>query len=358
MFKILTLGALVLAALYLGASQVSQKLSLHSKRNILVIGGAGYIGSHVCKALKEAGFIPVVYDNMSNGHDWAVKWGPLVVGDLFDSKALDQAFIQYQPRGVIHLASLIDVKESMTHPDMYYKTNVEGTRQLLEAMVRNKVYQIVFSSSAAVYGNPTEVPIPENHACEPINVYGKTKLLCEIMLADFLQNHQIRSVSLRYFNAAGADESAEIGEAHTHETHLIPLAISAALKQKTFKLFGIDHPTPDGTPIRDFVHVSDLAEAHLLALQWLLNGGSKISLNLGSGKGYSVQEVVSTIEQLIGPFPREITERNPCDPARLVADISLAKETLHWTPRKSDLETIISSALKWHQKEMHETVKK
>jgi UDP-arabinose 4-epimerase len=317
--------------------------------NILVVGGAGYIGSHVCKALKEAGFMPVVYDNLSNGHAWAVKWGSLVEGDLADSKALDEAFIQYRPVGVIHLASYINVRESMNNPDKYYQNNVEGTRHLLEAMVHHKIDQIVFSSTAAVYGHPQQVPITEEHPCEPINVYGMTKWLAEKMLTDFFEAHQLRSVSLRYFNAAGADESAEIGEAHTPETHLIPVAILAALGKNSLKVFGTDHPTPDGTPIRDFVHVSDLAEAHVLALQWLLKGGTKISLNLGSGKGYSVQEVIAAIEQNFGPVPHEIIARNPYDPPVLVADISLAKKTLNWTPRKSDLATIISSAIEWHQ---------
>jgi len=318
--------------------------------NILVIGGAGYIGSHVCKALKEAGFNPIVYDNLSNGHAWAVKWGPLVQGDLSDAKTLDEAFLQYHPAGVIHLASFIDVKESMSNPDKYYQNNVEGTRHLLEAMVRHQVDQIVFSSTAAVYGHPKQVPIREDHACEPINVYGKTKWMAEQMLADFFKTHQLRSVSLRYFNAAGADESAEIGEAHTPETHLIPVAIFTAMgKNPLLKVFGTDHPTPDGTPIRDFVHVSDLADAHVLALQWLLNGGTQASLNLGSGKGFSVQEVITAIEQKIGPIPHEVASRNPYDPPVLVADISLAKKILGWSPRKSDLATIIASAVEWHQ---------
>ena len=320
--------------------------------NILVVGGAGYIGSHVCKALKEAGFHPIVYDNLSNGHSWAVKWGPLVEGDLSNPQALDEVFTTYQPKGVIHLASSIDVKESMANPDKYYQNNVEGTRHLLEAMVRHKVDQIVFSSTAAVYGRPQQVPIPEDHPCEPINVYGKTKWLAEQLLSEF----PLRSVSLRYFNAAGADESAEIGEAHTVETHLIPVAIFAALGKNPLKVFGIDHPTPDGTPIRDFIHVSDLAQAHVLALQWLQKGGTKIALNLGSGNGYSVQEVIAAIELEIGPVPHEIAPRNPYDPPALVADISLAQKTLNWSPQKSDLATIISSAVKWHQ--MQETVKK
>jgi UDP-arabinose 4-epimerase len=317
---------------------------------ILVVGGAGYIGSHVCKALKQAGFSPVVYDNLHNGHPWAVKWGPLVQGDLLDRTALDQTFQTYHPTAVIHLASYINVRESMTSPDLYYRNNVDGSRHLLEAMVHHKVDQIVFSSTAAVYGQPTQVPIVEEHACQPINVYGKTKWLVEQMLADFFQAHQLRSVSLRYFNAAGADESGEIGEAHAPETHLIPLAILAALgKNPALNIFGTDHSTPDGTPIRDFIHVTDLAEAHVQALQWLLKGGTKISLNLGSGKGYSLREVLAAIEQKVGPVPYEVVSRNLSDPPVLIADISAAKRVLNWTPGKSDLATIISSAVEWHK---------
>ncbi len=318
--------------------------------NILVVGGAGYIGSHVCKALKEDGFEPIVYDNLSNGHKWAVQWGPLVEGDISDPKALDEVFTKHQPKGVIHLAAHIDVKESMADPKKYHDNNVEGTRCLLEAMVRHQVDQIVFSSSAAVYGHPKQDAITETHACEPINEYGKTKWLAEQMLSEFFHDHYLRSVSLRYFNAAGADDSSVIGEAHRVETHLIPVTIAAALQKKTIKVFGTDHPTADGTPIRDYIHVSDLAHAHVLALKWLINGGTKISLNLGSGKGYSVHEVISAIEQKVGPITLETTPRNPYDPPILVADTSLAQQLLNWTPQKSDLATIISSALKWHQK--------
>jgi UDP-arabinose 4-epimerase len=318
--------------------------------NILVVGGAGYIGSHVCKALKENGFEPIVYDNLSNGHKWAVQWGPLFEGDISDPNALDEVFTQYQPKGIIHLAAYIDVKESMADPDKYHQNNVNGTWHLLEAMVRHHIDQMVFSSSAAVYGHPKQAPIPENHSCEPINVYGETKWLAEQMLSAFFKEHQLRSVSLRYFNAAGADESADIGEAHRVETHLIPLTIASALQKKPIKIFGTDHPTPDGTPIRDYIHVSDLANAHVLALKWLINGGTKISLNLGSGKGYSVHEVISAIEKKVGPITREITPRNPYDPPVLVADTSLAQQFLNWIPQKSDLDTIISSALNWHKK--------
>lgn len=312
---------------------------------VLVVGGAGYIGSHVCKALSEHSFVPVVLDNLLNGHPWAVKWGPLVEGDILDDKVLDTIFTQYKPIGVIHLASFIDVREAEENPQKYHQNNVEGTRHLLEAMARHGTTQLVFSSTAAVYGHPEKTPITEEMAGHPINAYGKTKWLAEQMISDY---HQIKSVCLRYFNAAGADVAAGIGEAHNPETHLIPVAIAAALEQKPIKIFGSDHTTPDGTPIRDFVHVSDLANAHVLALKWLMNGGTKIAINLGTGKGYSVKEVIDAIEKLAGLLTRQITLRNPCDPPILVADITLAKKLLGWTPQKSDLDTIISSALHWH----------
>jgi UDP-arabinose 4-epimerase len=319
--------------------------------NILVIGGAGYIGSHVCKALKLAGFSPIVFDNFHNGHRWAVKWGPLIQGDLLDPAALEQAFQSYQPVGVVHLASYINCRESAEKPGKYYQNNVVGTLSLLEAIVRHATCPLVFSSTAAVYGNPEQVPIAEDHSRRPINVYGKTKLLAEEMLDDFFHAHQLRSVVLRYFNAAGADASAEIGEAHTPETHLIPLAILAALgKNPSFKIFGNDHATPDGTAVRDYIHVTDLAAAHVQALQWLMKGGSRASLNLGSGKGYSVQDVVRMIEKVMQrPVPHAMAPRNPSDPPILVASIAEAEKVLNWKPENSDLATIIASAVEWHQ---------
>jgi UDP-arabinose 4-epimerase len=323
---------------------VDEKKNQESTMNILVTGGAGYIGSHVCKALSEHGFVPVVLDNLSNGHEWAVKWGPFVKGDILDNTVLDAVFTQYKPIGVIHLASFIDVREAEENPQKYHRNNVEGTRHLLEAMVRHGVDQLVFSSTAAVYGHPEKTPLTEDMAGDPINAYGKTKWLAEQLISDY----QIRSVCLRYFNAAGADAAAGIGEAHTPETHLIPVAIAAALEQKPVKIFGSDHPTADGTAIRDFIHVTDLANAHVLALKWLMDGGTKIAINLGTGKGYSVKEVIDTIEKLVGPLTREITHRNLCDPPILVADIALARAILGWMPQKSDLDTIISSALEWH----------
>ena len=320
--------------------------------NVLVVGGAGFIGSHVCKALKRAGFCPVVYDNLENGHSWAVQWGPLIEGDLQDPATLRRAFEKYQPKGVIHLASYINARESMSLPEKYYENNVVGSLRLFQEMVRHKVTKLVFSSTAAVYGNPREATITEDHPCKPINVYGKTKWLVEKMLEEFFEKHGLCSVALRYFNAAGADPDGEIGEAHDPETHLIPLAILSALGKKTgFKIFGTDHATPDGTPIRDYIHVTDLAEAHLLALQWLLRGGTKTVLNLGCGRGYSVREVMAMVEKVTNrPVPHEVSEKNDSDPPSLVANSAKAQETLNWKPYHSNLETIITTALKWYMK--------
>lgn len=319
---------------------------------ILVVGGAGYIGSHVCKALHEAGFSPVVYDHLQEGHKEAVKWGPLIVGNILDRKSLDKAFQDFAPQAVIHLASLIDCRESAVDPGKYYQNNFVGSLTLLQAMARHQVRAFVFSSTAAVYGIPRQVPIPEDHPCAPINVYGKTKRMVEEMLPDFYQAHQIRSVVLRYFNAAGADCNGEIGENHPHETHLTPLAILAALDKKPpLQIFGTDHPTPDGTPIRDYVHVTDLAAAHVKALEWLLKGGEPLTVNLGSGCGYSVHQVISSVEKKLGkPVPRNLGPRNPSDPPILVAEIEKARRHLGWKPENSDLDHIVSTAIQWHSK--------
>lgn len=317
-------------------------------KTVLVVGGAGYIGSHVCKALSKAGFSPVTFDNLENGHRWAVRWGPLVEGDLHDGEALDQAFVHYQPVGVIHLASYINVRESAENPEKYFRNNVTGTQKLLESIQKYSRVPLVFSSTAAVYGSPQTSPIAEDHPLIPINVYGETKLFAE----QLLDRSEIRYIALRYFNAAGADLEGEIGEAHDPETHLIPRAILSALgKTESFKIFGTDHPTPDGTALRDYIHVADLATAHVLALEWLLKGGAKAVLNLGSGKGHSVKEVVSMIAQKIKKeVPLEIAPRNLAEPPELIADITQAKKLLNWSPTHSDLETIIATALKWHQR--------
>lgn len=321
-------------------------------KNILVTGGAGYIGSHVCKALKQAGFTPIVYDYLLNGHSWAVKWGPFVKADIHDASSLDHAFKTYQPKGIIHLASYIDVRESVCNPEKYYHNNLFGTFSLLKAAIRHKVLTCVFSSSAAVYGTPSQVPIQEDHPKAPINTYGRTKWMSEEMLLDFYKAYGLSSISLRYFNASGADPDGELGEAHTPETHLIPLALLAILKkQPELSLFGIDHPTPDGTPIRDYIHVSDLATAHVKALQYLFDHPQALALNLGTGSGYSVRQVLDTIEIITkSPVPLKITPRSPSDPPQLVADAHKAQLLLNWYPQSSDLTTIVETAWRWHKK--------
>lgn len=319
---------------------------------ILVIGGAGYVGSHVCKALKKAGFIPVVFDNLSQGHPWAVKWGPLIQADIHDAKALDEAMVKHQPVGVIHLAACLNVRESMVDPGKYYHNNLSGSLSILQAMARARVKFLIFSSSAAVYGIPSSELISEDHSKSPINSYGRSKWMVEEMIGDFGKSHGIASVNLRYFNAAGADPEGEIGEAHHPEIHLIPLILLTALnKRLSLSLFGTDHPTPDGTCVRDFIHVADLATAHVKALQWLMLNPQNIALNLGTGKGNSVKEVIQAAECVTKrKIPLEITPRSPFDPPQLVADPQKAKALLNWNPHLSDLETIIETAWNWHKK--------
>lgn len=324
---------------------------------IIVIGGAGYIGSHVCKALKNHGFIPVVYDNMCQGHPWAIKWGPGVKGDLLNSGWLEHAFEEYQPAGVIHLAAFHNVRESARKPEKYYTNNFQGTLSILKVMKNTGVDCLVFSSSAAVYGSPRYTPIDEEHPKAPLSPYGRSKWFVEQMLLDFDLAQNVRSVSLRYFNAAGADLEGEIGEAHEPEAHLIPLSILAALGEKPpLTIFGDDHETPDGTPIRDYIHVTDLAEAHVLSLKWLFRNKASLALNLGSGKGYSVKEVVEMTEEVAGvPVPCKMGVRSLYDPPILVADPSRAIDLLGWEPCYSDLKTIIETAYRWHQAQVRST---
>jgi len=319
---------------------------------ILVTGGAGYIGSHVCKALKRAGYVPVVFDNFQHGHDWAVKWGPFVKGDICDFDALDAAFQQYNPKGIIHLASFINVRESVKDPGKYYHNNLLGTLSLLEAAVRHQVLSFVFSSSAAIYGMPQKPSIDEDHPKAPINTYGRSKWMAEEMLRDFAAAHGLSSISLRYFNAAGADPEGELGEAHNPETHLIPLALLALLKQNSrLSIFGTDHPTFDGTAIRDYIHVSDLANAHIKALEYLFENPQTLALNLGTGRGHSVRQVIDTIEHVTKSLvPLEISPRFLSDPPQLVADAQKARLLLNWNPQYSDLETIIETAWEWHRR--------
>ena len=320
------------------------------KETVLVTGGAGYIGSHACKALAQAGFSPVTVDNLIYGHEWAVKWGPFVKGDIHDRHVLDHVFEVFRPSAVLHFAAFAYVGESVADPGKYYWNNVAGTISLLEAMRRHGCRRIVFSSTCATYGIPDQVPIPEGHVQRPINPYGRSKLMIERMLADFHDAYGFDYAALRYFNAAGADAEGEIGEDHDPETHLIPLVIQAALGQRPFvEVFGSDYPTSDGTAIRDYIHVSDLAEAHVLALQHLLQGGESLGLNLGTGRGYSVREVIGAVEEVSGksvPF-REV-KRRAGDPPVLVAGSVQAMRKLGWKLRFADLPSIVKTAVQWN----------
>lgn len=318
---------------------------------VLVIGGAGYIGSHCCKALAEAGSEPVVYDNLSTGHDDFVRWGPLIQGDIRDADRLASAFAQTKPVGVMHFAALALVGPSVTDPGSYYDVNVVGTLRLLEAMRRADVPHLVFSSTCAVYGEPEKVPITEDTACRPVNPYGATKLACERMMDDFDGAHGIRSLRLRYFNASGADPEARIGERHDPETHLIPLVLDAALgRRAAIHVFGTDYPTPDGTAIRDYIHVDDLAAAHLAAMRYLLDGGRTDAVNIGTGQGASVSEVIRAAEKVSGrSVPRVDAPRRAGDPPRLVANPAKAATVLGWRAEITDLVVTIGDAWRWHR---------
>lgn len=318
---------------------------------ILVTGGAGYIGSHACKALAGAGFTPVTFDSLAGGHREAVKWGPLEEGDLLDRERVERLFRDHDFAGVMHFAAYIAVGESVADPGKYYRNNVGGTLALLDAMVEHGVKPLVFSSTAAVYGTPEVVPIPEASPLAPINPYGRSKLTSERMIDDFAGAHGIRYAVLRYFNACGADPEGETGECHEPETHLIPLALDAASGKGKLTVFGEDYPTRDGTCIRDYINVTDLAEAHVAALQSLLDGGNSMALNLGTGHGISNREVLDAIARVTGnPVPHTVGERRPGDPAELVADPSLAEKTLGWKARNSDIDTIVETAWRWHRR--------
>lgn len=318
---------------------------------VLVTGGAGYIGSHACKVLSRAGYRPVVFDNLSRGHRAAVRWGPLIEGDLAGRDKLTAALRHYGVAYVMHFAAFAYVGESVTDPALYYANNLGGTLSLLEAMREAGVDKIVFSSTCATYGIPAEVPIRENLPQLPVNPYGETKLAIERALHWYGEAYGLRSVSLRYFNAAGADPEGEIGERHGPETHLVPLVLEAALGQRQqVDIYGTDYQTPDGTAIRDYIHVQDLAEAHLRALEHLGAGRHSVALNLGTGRGRSVREVIRTVESVSGKaVPCREAARRPGDPPILVADPSLAAELLGWRARISDLDTIVRTALVWHQ---------
>lgn len=321
------------------------------RKRVLVTGGAGYVGSHACKALAQAGYRPVVYDNLSRGHAWAVKWGPLERGDLLNPARLTAVLRKHRPFAVLHFAALAYVGESVADPQRYYRNNVAGTINLLQAMRDTAVSKIVFSSTCAVYGAPKKVPIPENHPQQPLNPYGHSKRMIEQMLADAAPAYGLASVSLRYFNAAGADPEGEIGEVHDPETHLIPLALEAAagLRPK-LTIHGIDYSTRDGTCIRDYVHVADLADAHVLALGYLAKNPGAAAFNLGNGAGFTVREVIAAVQRVTGrKIPFREGPRRPGDPPALVADFKAVRRRLGWKPSYRDLGVIIESAWRWLQ---------
>ncbi len=318
-------------------------------KTVLVTGGAGYVGSHCCMALAEAGFRPVVYDDLSNGHREHVRWGPIEVGDIRDRARLDAAFAAHAPVAVLHFAARIEVEESVKNPGAFFDNNVGGAVQVIEAARRAGVNAMVFSSTGATFGEPLAVPMGETHPQSPVNPYGRSKLMVEQALADYDRYVGFRSAVMRYFNAAGADPEGRIGEWHTPETHAIPLAIQAALGQRPhFTIFGDDYETRDGTAVRDYVHVLDLAHAHIAALKRLLAGGSSESFNLGTGTGTTVRELVDGVGRVAGqPLPVRIAPRRPGDAPVLVGDNAKARRLLGWAPSR-DLNTILSSAWRWH----------
>jgi len=320
-------------------------------KKVLVTGGAGYIGAHCCKELAARGYEPVVFDSLAKGHREFVRWGELFQGDITAPADLDRCFQHHDIGAVLHFAGFIEVGESVKDPAKYYGNNVSGTLELLAAMVRHGVGDFIFSSSAAVYGYPEKVPIGEDHPLSPVNPYGWTKLMVETMLGDFEAAHGIRWVALRYFNAAGADADAVIGERHQPESHLIPRLLLAALNGGgSVSIYGTDYPTADGTCVRDFVHVCDLARAHVLALEYMSSGAPSTVFNLGQGRGYSVREVVGKVRELTGvDLPVVEEARRPGDPAVLIASNARAREILGWEPVDSGLENILSSAWRWHR---------
>src|SRR5688572_21196579 len=319
--------------------------------SVLVTGGAGYVGSHVCKALHRSGFVPVTFDNLATGHREAVKWGPLEVGDVRNQDLVAEAMLRHKATAVLHFAAASLVGESASKPLEYYDNNVAGAISLVAAMRRCGVSHIVFSSTCAVYGMPKTLPIHETESTQPINVYGRTKLAVENLLTDIAATGAIRAVMLRYFNAAGADSEGEIGEAHAPETHLIPLTIQAALDpSRPVSVFGSDYPTADGTCERDYVHVEDLAEAHMQALSFLKKTGGSRAFNLGTGHPVSVRQVIAAVERVLGTkVPTVEAPRRPGDPPRLFAAPGLAGRDLGWTATRSDIDSIVETATRWRR---------
>lgn len=322
-------------------------------QKILVIGGAGYIGAHMVRHLLRSGYAVVILDNLSTGSRRLVQGGDLVIGSLGDRDLLEGLFSAHAFDAVMHFAAFSQVGESVQQPLKYYRNNLAETMVLLEVMLRYAVKRFIFSSTAAVYGEPQAIPIVEGHPCRPTNPYGNTKLAVERMLADCDAAYGLKYTALRYFNAAGADESAEIGELHDPETHLIPLVLRAAAGRiEQIQVYGTDYPTRDGTCIRDYVHVSDLARAHLLALERLMAGGESAVYNLGSSSGYSVNEVIAQAEKVTGkPIPVKAAARRAGDPAVLIAGSAKIKQELGWQPVYEELEPILRTAWRWHGKE-------
>jgi UDP-glucose 4-epimerase len=324
-----------------------------SAKTILITGGAGYIGSHANLALAERGHATVVLDNLVYGHREFVQWGEFVEADILDAQALDKVFASHDIDAVMHFAAFAYVGESMSDPAKYYHNNVVGTLNLMDAMRRHGVDKMIFSSTCATYGVPLEMPLTESHPQAPINPYGWTKLMIERAMLDYGQAYGLRSVALRYFNAAGADPEGRVGERHDPETHLIPLTLFAALDQgREIRIFGTDYDTPDGTCIRDYIHVTDLAQAHVLAYEYLAHGGETQAFNLGNGQGFSVREVIDCARRVSGREIRAVEdERRPGDPPRLIGSSEKIIATLGWAPKYDGLERILQTAWDWHCKD-------
>lgn len=318
---------------------------------VLVTGGAGYIGSHTCKALHQAGMVPVTLDNLSLGHEWAVKWGPLEVVDVLDTEAVVDVLRRHRISAIVHFAASAYVGDSMRDPAWYYRNNLLATLSLMDAMLLAGATDLLFSSSCSVYGNPQEERIGESHPTAPLSPYGQTKLDSENAVRWYAHAYGFRTLSLRYFNAAGADPDGEIGEDHDPETRLIPRAIQATLGTgPALEVFGADFPTRDGTAIRDYIHVSDLATAHVKGLHAVRRGAAQQVLNLGTGSGYTVMEVLEAVGQAIGrTVPHVVSGRRPGDPSEVVADASRASSALDWMPRFSSLKQIVATAVHWHR---------
>lgn len=318
---------------------------------ILIVGGAGYIGSHLNKEISKKCIETIIFDNLSYGNKDFVKWGTFHQGDLGNIEDIRSVFRKYNVEAVMHFAAFTYVGESVEDPQKYYMNNVKNTLNLLQVMLEENVKYFVFSSTCATYGNPVEIPITENHPQNPINPYGKGKLMVETILKDYSDAYGLKYASLRYFNAAGADPDGKVGELHDPETHLIPLILDAAAgKREDIKIFGTDYDTPDGTCIRDYIHVTDLADAHILALEYLQNGGKSDVFNLGNGNGFSVKEVIEAAKEITGKDIKVVeADRRPGDPPILIGSSKKAMEILNWKPKYHDLSKIIETAWNWHK---------